>query len=133
MSGCPYICMPPGVYTPPYIPHILLCICMFSEVLRGFCILWGVVRGSLMCQDTSHTPPLCGGASPSVAPPTFSIWLSCALVCFGDICMSCGHFSLLLGIWGCFPISWGFWRHISTMLSICSFLYIFVVHYVSYF
>ena len=125
----PYIHMSPGVYTPIYSPYSSV----HLYVHRGFCMSWGVVRGFLMCWDASLTPPLYGGASPSVAPPTLSCWLPCALVCFGDIHMSCGHFSLLYGVWGVPPSVGGSGGTSALVMSICSFLYIFVVHYVSHF
>ena len=47
--------------------------------------------------------------------------------------MSCGYFSLLLGFGGVPPSVGGFWSTSALVISICSFLYIFVVHYVSCF
>ena len=74
-------------------------------------MLWGVVRGPLHVDMLPLHLPLYGGASPSVCTPTLSCWLPCVLVCFGDIGMSYGDFSLLLGELGVFPIYWGFWGH----------------------
>ena len=104
----PYIHMPPGVYTPPYVPHTP----MHLYVLRGFCMLWGVVRGPLHVGHFPYTSPV-WGASPSVAPPSrfqgywYDIW---------------GIFPSV-GVWGVFP-SVGASAYV---MSICSFMYIFVV------
>ena len=86
-----------------------------------------------MCWDTSLTPPLLGGESPLITPPTLSCW-------FPVQCYAQGYqylmwpFPLLLKGFGLFPHQWGGLGGTSALqLSICSFLYIFVVHYVSHF
>ena len=77
VSGHPHICTPPyvhipcmfihplGVYTPPICPHTPVHLCIFG----GFACCGGVVMGSPLCWDTSLTPSLFGGASPSITPP----------------------------------------------------------------
>ena len=110
--------MPPLVYT-PICPHTLLCICVFLEALH----VVGVVIGSPLCWDTSLTPPLFGGASPSSTPHTHSFpvhwYVSGISVCYVGI-------SLLLkglGVWG--------HQHLRCPYAhSCTF--VFVVHYVSH-
>ena len=138
--GCldaPYICMPPvhpyipihlyaslGVYTPPHVP-IILCASVYSHRLLH---VVGVVRGLLTCSTPPLHLPLYGGASLRFPPPLI-YWLPCASVCFGDICMSYGDFSLILGFGGV-PHLLGFWGASAHRVSICLFLYILVLHYV---
>ena len=119
---CPlYICMPPGC-THPHRPHALLCTCMVLEHLH---VVGEVVICFSVCWDTSLTPPLFGGASLLITPPTLSCW-------FPVQCYSQGYwylmwaFPLLLKGFGVFPITWGGFGGISALqLSTCSFLYIF--------
>ena len=109
MSGCPYICMPSI--------HLYAPICLYAPrgvhppcspyssvlyVLRGFCILWGVVRGPFTCGTLPLHLPLYWGTSPSVVPP-LSCWLPCASVGFRDIGMSYGEFPFCLGLVGYSP------------------------------
>ena len=56
-----------------------------------------------------------------------------ALVCFRDISMLWGIFLSVEGFGDVTPISWGIWGASALEMSICSFLYIFLVHYVSCF
>ena len=121
---CMFIC-PYGVHT-PICPHTLLCLCFWR-----LCMLWGVVMGSPLCWDTSLTSPLFGGASFNYTP-TLSCWfpvhwyVSGISVCYVGI-------SLLLKVWGCFPISWGVWGHQHLRCPYAHSCTFFVVHYVSHF
>ena len=87
-----YVHMPPRGVHSPYVPHTPV----HLYVLRGFCILWGVVRASYML-DTSLTSPV-WGCLPLYLPCTHSL----ASLCIG---MFWGH---LYVIWGIFPVCWGF-------------------------
>ena len=142
VSGCPlcsytpvhlyaplYICTPPGVYTPSHMFPILLCASVCSQRLLH--IVGGCKGLPYVLGHFPYTTPV-WSASPLVAPPTLS-WLPCALVSFGDICMSCMHFPLLLGYGGVPPLFGGSGGTSALVMPICSFLYIFVVHYVSCF
>ena len=134
MSGCPYICMPPcmficphtfvhpRVYTPPPYSPILFCasVC-FWEALH---VCGGVVMGSPLCWDTSLTPPLFGGASPSNTPPTLSHWFP-VHQCVSGISVCYVGISLLLKGLGMFPHQLGGFGASALKMSICSFLYIF--------
>ena len=73
--------------------------------------------------DTSFTPPLYGMPSLQFTPP-FIHWLPCASVCFGDITMLYRDY---------FPYVEGFGGTSAHGVSMCLFLYILVVHYVSCF
>ena len=81
--------------------------------------------------NTSFTPPPVWGCLPLGFHPLIC-WLPCASVCFGDIYMSYGNFSLMLGVWGV-PHLLGFLGASAHGVSICLILYILVVHYISCF
>ena len=115
---------PRGVYTqyPPFSSVHLY-------VLRGFCMLWGGCKGPPYMLNTYLTPPpVWGCLSFSLHPHSFigspvHWYVSGISVC---------HM-------GIFPLCWGFGGvpHLLGVLgasvngmSICSFFYIFVVHYV---
>ena len=121
---------PLGVYT-PIGPHALLCTCMVLEHLH----VVGVVICLNVFWDSSLTPPLFGGASPFITPPTLHCW-------FPLHCYSQGYqflmwaFPLLLKGLGVFPPSLrevGVTHQLSSC-STCSFCvhHFFVVHYVSH-
>ena len=114
---------PRGVH-PPYSPILVYA----SVWVWRLCMLWGVVMGSPLCWDTLLTP--------SLHPHTQSLGVPrvpCALVCFRDISMLCGHSLLSVRVWGCFSHLLGVEGASAHEMSICSFLYFFVVHYVSHF
>ena len=123
-----YVCMPPGVYTPPICPHTLLCLCVFLKALH----VVGACNGLPFVLDTSLTPPLFGGASPSITPPTQSL-VPCALVCFRGISMLSGHFPSVSKDLGCSPISWGVLGHQHLRCPCAHSCSFFVLHYVSHF
>ena len=123
VSGCPYICMPhtflcphtficlPGVYTPPYVPHTPVHLYVIRGSQRLLHVVGGCKGSHYVLGHFPYTTPVCG-CLPSVAPPHLVVGFPMHWYVSG-ISMSCGHFSLLLGVWGS-PISWGFWGHIST-------------------
>ena len=78
-----------------------------------------------------YTTPV-WGCLPFKYIPHTQLLVSCASVCFRDISMLCGHFPSVEGFWGV-PPSVGGLGASALEMSICSFLYIFVVHYVSCF
>ena len=121
VSGCPctfsmppvcfyapvYVCMPLGVYTPPYVP--ILCASVCSQRLLH---VVGGCKGSPYMLDTPFTPPLYGGAYP------FSLHPLCSFVGFpvhqyvlGISLCHMGNISLMFGVWGYFPSCWGFGGH----------------------
>ena len=115
----------PEVYTSPYAP-ILFCASVFLEALHvvGICI------GLPLCWDTSLTPPLFRGASPSITPP-HSV---------GSLCISMFQgYQYVMWVFpsvegfGSVPHQLGGLGASALEMSIYSFLYIFVVHYVSHF
>ena len=139
VSGCHYVCTPPyipmppvhlyaprGVHTPPYVPHTPQCICMFSEA-SACC---GGCKGPPYMLDTSLTPSPCMRVPPLQFTPQLICWLPCASVCFRDICMPYGDFSLMLEFGDVPPSVGGSGGESAHGMSICSFLHIFVVHYV---
>ena len=120
---CPlYVCMPlRGVHT----PHISPYSSVHLYVLRGFCMLWGVVRGLLHVRYILYTSP-CMGVSPLMFIPTHPLASLCIGMFWGYLYVIWGIFPLCWGFWGCSPVFWGFG-------GISLFLYILVVHYVSHF
>ena len=104
-----YICTPPGVYTPPYVPHTPLCICMFSEA-SACC---GGCKGPLTCGTLPLHLPLYGGASPSVAPPTKLLTFLCISRFQGYLVCHMGIFPPV-GIQGSVPHLLGVLGGIST-------------------
>ena len=87
---CPhtFIC-PLDIHTPPYAP-IVLCASVCSQ---RFCMLWGVVSGSLCVRTLSlHHPYM--GVPPSFASPTLNCcfpvhwYVLGILVCYVGICPS---------------------------------------------
>ena len=97
-------------------------ICMLGGLLSAFSVWW----------DTYHSPPLFGGASPLITPPTLSCW-------FPVQCYSQGYwylmwaFPLLLKGLGVFPHHLGrFGGHISSsavhMLILVHFLWCIMSH-----
>ena len=127
----PHICTPLCLYascmfvdsqgcTHPHMPHTLLCICVFLEALH----VVGGCNGSPLHWDTSLTPPLFGGASSSVTPPTLSCWFSVHWYVSGISVCYVGISLLLKGL-GVFSPSVGGLRASSLEMSISSFLYIF--------
>ena len=109
-----HVCKHPGVYTPPY-SSVHVC-------FGGFACCGGC-NSSPLCWDTFLTPPLFGGASPSITPPTLS-YCSLCIGMFRDISMLCGHFPSVEGFGGV-PTSVGGLEESALEMSICSFLYIF--------
>ena len=113
----PYICMPKGCTHPQYVPHTLLCICVFLEALYvvGGCNGLPFVLGHL-----PYTTPV-WGCLPFNYTSTLSCWfpvhqyVSGISVCYVGI-------SLLLKGFRVFPFIWG---ASALEMSICSFLYIF--------
>ena len=142
LGGCldaPYIHMAPyvhmplsmfichlGVYTPICSPY-----CCASVCSQRLLHVVGVVRDPLSCGTLPLDLPIYGGASPLVATP-LSCWLPCASVGFRDIGVIWAFFPSV-GVWGVFPIYWGCWGASANVMSICTFLYIFVVSHVSHF
>ena len=122
----PYVCTPQGVYMPPYAPYFL-CLCVFG----GFAC-WGGCNGLpfVLGHPPLHHP--CLGCLPFSYTPTLSHWfpvhwyVSGISVCYVGI-------SLLLKGLGVFPPSVGGLGASAPEMPICSFLYLFVVHYVSCF
>ena len=136
MSGCPLhsytpICLyAPSIHmsaqgcTHPHMFPILLYASVCSQRLLH---VVGACKGPLTCWTLPlHLP--CMGVPPlQFAPP--SIFGFSASVCLG-ILMSYGDFSLLLGV---FPHLLGVLGASAHGMPMCSFLYIFVVCYVSHF
>ena len=120
VSGCPlcsytpiysytpymFIC-PQGVYTPPHVPHIPLCICMFSEA-SACC---GSCKGPLACWTPPLHFPLYGGASPYVYSPTHMLASLYISMFWGYLHVIWGIFPLCW-VLGLFHICWGFWGHL---------------------
>ena len=121
----PHVCVPPGVYTPPICPHTPV----YLYVLRGFACFGG--KGLPFVLGHFPYTTLYGGASLQLHPHT-QLLVPCASICFRDISMICGHFPFCWGVWGCSPSVGGLGASALEM-SICSFCYISVVHYVSCF
>ena len=118
MPLCLYI--PIHLYTPIHLyAPILLCASVCSQRLLH--VVGGCKGLPFVLGHFHYTTPVWG--APFICTSHTQLLVPCASVCFRDISMSCGHFFLLLGVWGASVLE----------MSICSFLYIFVVHYVSCF
>ena len=88
--------------------------------------------GSPLCWDTLPYITPVWGCFPLITSPNTQSLVPCAFACFRDINMLCGHFPSVEGFGGVSP-SVGGLEPSALEMSICSFLYIFVVHYVSHF
>ena len=104
-----YVCTPLHIHTHARGVHTPIC-SPYSSLhlydLIGFCMLWGC-KGPLTC----WIPPLYGGASPSVHTPHSFIGFPVHWHVLGIPVCYMGNISLVLGVWGCSPICWGFWGH----------------------
>ena len=131
--------MPPHLYTPihSYAPRgVHTPICPHSSVhlyVFGGFVLCGVVMGSPLCWDTSFTSPLFGSAFPSNYTPHTELLVPCALLCFKDISMLCGHFPSVEGFGGAPHQLGGIWGHQHLRCPYAHSCTFFVVHYVSHF
>ena len=109
--------MPPHLYTPihlytpsmfvhpqgcthPICPHTLLCICVFG----GFACCGGYNGLPFVLGHPPLHHPICRCLLFNYTPHTQSL-VPCALVCFRDISMLCGHFPFVEGFGGVSPIS----------------------------
>ena len=95
---CPlYIHIPQGVYTPPICsPYSYV----HLYVLRGFCMLWGIVRDPHTCWTLPLLLPLYGGASPSVCTPTPFLASLCISMFWGYQYVIWGFFPSVRGLGG---------------------------------
>ena len=118
--------LPRGV-TPPVCPHTPV----HLYVLRGFCMLWGVVRGLLHVRHLLYMSP-CMGVSPLTFTPTQLLASLCISMFQGYLYVIWGIFSLCVYL-GVFPHLLGFFGASAHGVSMCLFLYILVGHYVSCF
>ena len=135
VSGCPpmfvhplYVCMPLYVHMPPrgihplYVPHTPLCICMFSE---AFACCGGCKGLPYVLGHFPYTTPV-WGYLPSVVPPHSVVGFPKHWYVSGISICHVGIFPFVRGL-GCSPISGDSGGHTVLVMSICSFLYIFVV------
>ena len=124
----PYICMPPGVYTPPYAPILFYASVCFWRL----CMLWGGCNGLpfVLGHPPLHHP--CLGVPPLYYTPKLSCWFPCIGMFQGYQYVMWAFPFCQEGFGGVPPISWGVGASALEM-SICSFLYLFLVHYVSHF
>ena len=111
--------MPPHLYTPLYVHMPPVCsytprgVCkpqgppMLSVLLHGFGALH-VVGGVFLLNVYWDTPPLFGGASPLITPPTLHCWFSVHFYSQGYQFL-CGPFPFYGRVWGCSPLHWGGW------------------------
>ena len=102
---------------------------MHLHGFRAFACCWWLLS-TLGTSPLNH-PYL--GCLPLITPP-HSIVGSLCITILRDISILCGPFPFYWRVWGCSPITWGGLGDTSALqLSTCSFLYIFIVHYVSRF
>ena len=85
--------------------------------------------------DTSlacWTPPLYGVPPHMSYSPHSLVGFPVHLYVLGISTCVMGNIPLILRVWACSPICWGFWGHQYHCMSICFILYLLVVHYVSH-
>ena len=112
-----FVC-PRGVH-PPICPILFCPLCFGGFACCGGCNELPFVLGHL-----PYTTPVWGCFPFNYTPHTQSL-VPCALVCFRDISMLCGHFPSVRKGLGVFPPSVREFRGTSALgMSICSFLYI---------
>ena len=129
MFICPhtFVC-PQGCTHPPYAPYSSMPLCVFG----GFACCGGGM-GSPLCWDTLlYITPVWGYLPFIILPHTQSL-VPCALVCFRDISMLCGHFPSVRKGLGVFPHQLGVWGHQHLRCPYAHSCTFFVVHYVSCF
>ena len=124
----PHTFIPPGCTHSPTCPPYSS---VHLYILRGFYMLWGVVRGPLTGWILPLHLPLLGVPSLQFTTPTHLLASLCMSMFWGYLYVILGFFPYVGGL-GVFPICWGFGAS-AHGVSICLFLYIFVVHYVSHF
>ena len=138
MSGCPHICMPIYIHTPPclyalrvYMPPYTPILFYASVFLEAFHVVGG-------CNELPFVlghPPLhhpCLGVPPLYYTPTLSHWFPVHQYVSGISACYLG-ISLLSGrVWGCFPHQLGVGASALRCPYADSFTF-FVVHYVSHF
>ena len=121
-----FICLQ-GCTCPPHMPP-------YSSVP----LFWGALHVVGSCNGLpfvlGHPPYITPvlGCLPLITPLTLSHWFPVHWYVSRDISMLCGHFPSVEVFGGVSPISWGVGASALEM-SICSFLYLFLVHYVSHF
>ena len=122
MFICPHIFVCSQGCTHPHMPpyssvHLCVLGCFACcGGCNGLPFVWDTIWGCLPFNYIPHPQSL----------------VPCALVCFRDISMLYGHFLSVEGF-GSVPPSVGSLGASALEMSICSFLYFFVVHYVSCF
>ena len=97
-------------------------------------MLWVVVEGPLYVGHLPYmldTSPV-WGCLPICLNPYSLVGFPVHLYVLAISACVMGNIPLMLGIWGCSPICWGFGRHQQHWVSICFILYLLVVHYVSH-
>ena len=105
-----YICMPSGVYTLPICPPYSS---VHLYVLGVFACCGGCKGLPFGLGHFPYTTPVWGCLF-FICTPHTQLLVPCALVCFGDINMLCGHFPFYWGVWGVFPHQLGGFGGIST-------------------
>ena len=136
VSGCPHICTPHtficpiclhpwGAHIPHMPPYSSVHLCCWR-----LCMLVGGCNGlPFLLGHLPYTTPVWGCLPFNYTPHTQSL-VPCALVCFRDISMLCGHFPSVEGFGGV-PPSVGGHQHLRYPYAhSCTF---FVVHYFSCF
>ena len=128
VSGCPHVHMPPYIFMPHIPPYSSMPLCVFG----GFACCGGCNGLPFVLR---HPPihHLCLGVLPLYYTPHIQSLAPCALVCFRDISMLCGHFPSGQEWFGGFPPSVGGWRHQHLRCPYAHSCTFFVVHYVSCF
>ena len=112
----PHICTPP-VHL--YAPHMFICPCMFihspgvyttpqgaPHALYAIAWFWSIaccVGGVFLLNVYWDTPPLFGGTSPLITPPTLHCWFSVHFYSQGYQFL-CGSSPFYGRFWGCSPL-----------------------------
>ena len=127
LPTCSYA--PRGVH--PICPHTPLCICMFSE---AFACCGGICKGlPYVLRHFPYTTSVWGCLPFSCTPLHLVIGLPVHQYVLGISVCHVGIFPSVGGLGDVPPSVWGSGGTSALVMFICSFLYIFVVHYVSHF
>ena len=126
-SSCTFICLLGCRHSHmfPILPCASVCSQRLLHVVGG-------CNGLLTCWTPPYTSPV-WGCLPMSYTPNLLVGFPVHLYILGISAYDMGNISLMLGVWKVFPNLLGFLGASAHGVSICFFLHILIVHYVSHF